>query len=67
MEITGLKRDHLLKTGQKASFLMFAGTTGHDDQKGDNHFLNWTYDGHPNIPLLIKIFEYLMIQTKMAA
>jgi hypothetical protein len=34
MEITGLKRDSLLKTGKKASHLKFVGTTGRDDKKG---------------------------------
>jgi len=27
---------------------MFVGTTGHDDQKGDNPVLNGMY-GHPNL------------------
>lgn len=31
MKITGLKQNHLLKTGQKASHLMFIGTIGHDN------------------------------------
>jgi len=51
MEITGIKQDHLLKPGKKAARLMFVGTTGHGDQKGDNHVLNGTY-GHPINTLL---------------
>jgi hypothetical protein len=46
MEITGLKRDSLLKTGKKASHLKFVGTTRRHDQKKDNPVLNGT-SGHP--------------------
>jgi len=39
-EITGLKRDYLLKTGQKAYRSKFVGTRRHDAQKRDNIALN---------------------------
>jgi hypothetical protein len=48
MEVTGLKRVPILKTGQKASRLKFVGTTGHNDKKRDNPVLNGTY-GHPKL------------------
>jgi hypothetical protein len=39
MEVTGLKRDPILKTGQKASRLKFVGTTGHNYTiKGQSRF-----------------------------
>jgi hypothetical protein len=45
MEVTGLKRVSILKTGQKASCSKFVGTTGQNDKKWDNPVLNGTY-GH---------------------
>jgi hypothetical protein len=48
MEITGLKRDNFLKTGQKVSHLNFVETTGRDDQKRDNPVINGT-SGHPKL------------------
>lgn len=56
MEITGLKRENLPKTGQKALRSKFVGATGHDDQNKDQFrskldvwsrlrnisFLSWT-------------------------
>jgi hypothetical protein len=48
MEITGLKRDSLLKTGKKLSHSKFVGTTGRDNQKRDNPVLNGT-SGHPTV------------------
>jgi hypothetical protein len=53
MGITGLKRDPILKTGQKASI----GTTGHNDKNRDNPILNGTY-GHP-----ILIYYNIHVQT----
>lgn len=38
MEITGLKCDVLLKTGQKTIRSKFVGTAGHDYKKGTNPF-----------------------------
>jgi hypothetical protein len=48
MEVTGLKRDPILKTGQKASRSKFVGTTGHNDKIRDSSVLNGTY-GHPSL------------------
>lgn len=53
MKITGLKWDHLLKTGQNAFLSKFVGTRGHDTQKKDNSVLNGMY-GHP---ILIDTFK----------
>jgi hypothetical protein len=50
----GLIRDHILKTGQKASRLKFVGTTGHNDKKRGNSVLNGTY-GHPNLEQTLRI------------
>jgi hypothetical protein len=44
----GLKRNNLLKTGQKASHSNFIGTTGRHDQKRDNTGINRT-SGHPTV------------------
>lgn len=52
METTGLKRNHILKTGHKASRLMFVLRTGHDDQKRDYPVLKGAY-GHPTINCLL--------------
>lgn len=40
MEVTGLKHDFLLKTGQKASRLRIVGTAGSYDKKRVNPILN---------------------------
>jgi hypothetical protein len=53
MEVTGLKRDPILKTGQKASRSKFVGIMGHNDKKRDNPILNGTYGYPRRVPYLI--------------
>jgi hypothetical protein len=48
MEVTGLKQDPILKTGQNASHSKFVGTRGHNDKKRCNPVLNGMY-GHPSL------------------
>lgn len=49
MELTGLKKDHFLKTEQIESRSKFVKTRGRDTQKRDNSVLNATY------PILIQL------------
>jgi hypothetical protein len=37
-EVTGLKRDPILKTGKKSSGSKCVGTTGHNHKKGQSRF-----------------------------
>jgi hypothetical protein len=60
MEITGLKRDSLLKTGKKASHSKFVETTGRDDQKRNNLVLNGT-SSHPSYMTFFGYSEKLSI------
>jgi len=48
MQITGLKRDHLLKMELKASLSMYVGTMGHGNQKQDIPILNMKCS-HPTV------------------